>query len=118
MQRIPEPELMDEQDQAAAYAAADWSEAHDKVPAHFRQRFPKFAAGRVIDLGCGTADVTIRFARAYPDVTILGVDGSGTMLSFGRRAVRDAGLDSRITLQKRYLPDAAIEMRTFDVLIS
>jgi cyclopropane fatty-acyl-phospholipid synthase-like methyltransferase len=118
MQRIPEPELMDEQDQAAAYAAADWSEAHDKVPAHFRQRFPEFAAGRVIDLGCGTADVTIRFARAYPDVTILGVDGSETMLSFGRRAVRDAGLGSRITLEKRHLPDPGIETRTFDALIS
>ena len=118
MQRIPEPELMDELEQAAAYAAADWSEAHEKVPAHFRQRFPEFAKGRVIDLGCGTADVTVRFARAYPDVTIMGVDGSETMLSFGRRAVREAGLDARIVLQKRYLPDPAMETRSFDALIS
>lgn len=118
MQRVPEPELMDEQEQAAAYAAADWSEAHEKVPAHFRERFPDFTSGRVIDLGCGTADVTIRFARAFPKVTILGVDGSETMLSFGRRAVRDATLDSRIILEKRYLPDPAIEKRTFDALFS
>src|SRR5438309_8735455 len=108
MQRTPEPELMDEQEQAAAYAAADWSEAHEKVPGYFRQQFPEFGAGRVIDLGCGTADVAIRFARAYPNVTILGVDGSDMMLSFGRRAVRNAGLDSRITLEKRYLPYPAI----------
>ena len=118
MQRVPEPELMDEQEQAAAYAAADWSEAHEKVPAHFRDRFRAFTGGRVIDLGCGTADVTIRFARAFPNVAILGVDGSETMLSFGRRAVRDAKLDSRITLEKRYLPDAAIETGTFDAVIS
>ena len=109
---------MDEQEQAAAYAAADWSEAHEKVPAHFRQRFPEFSIGSVIDLGCGTADVTIRFARAYPKVTIFGVDGSDTMLSFGRRAVRAAGLDSRITLEKRYLPDPAIETQSFDALFS
>src|SRR5947199_4663 len=64
MERTPEPELMDEQEQSAAYAAADWSEAHEKVPAHFRERFPEFGAGRVLDLGCGTADVTIRFASA------------------------------------------------------
>src|SRR5215813_962489 len=114
MQRTPEPELMYEQDQAAAYAAADWSEAHEKVPAHFRQRFPEFDGRRVIDLGCGTADVTIRFARAYPNVTILGVDGSEMMLSFGWHAVRDAGLGSRITLERRYLPDTTIETRTFD----
>jgi ubiquinone/menaquinone biosynthesis C-methylase UbiE len=118
MQRTPEPELMDEQKQAAAYAAADWSEAHEKVPAHFRERFPEFTAGRVIDLGCGTADVTIRFARAFPKVMMLGVDGSEAMLSFGRRAVQDAKLDSRITFEKRYLPDTAIETRSFDALIS
>ena len=118
MQRTPEPELMDEQEQAAAYAAADWSEAHEKVAAHFRSRFPDFSDGRVLDLGCGTADVTIRFARAFPKVTILGVDGSERMLSFGRQAVRDAGLDSRITLEKRHLPDRAIENRAFDALIS
>jgi ubiquinone/menaquinone biosynthesis C-methylase UbiE len=117
MQRTPEPELMDDQDQAAAYAAADWSEAHEKICEYFRQRFPEFTAGRVIDLGCGTADVAIRFARAFPKVAILGVDGSETMLSFGRRAVRDAGLDSRITLENRFLPDPEIETRSFDALI-
>ncbi len=117
MQRTPEPELMDELEQAAAYAAADWSEAHDKVAGYFRQRFPEFIGGRVIDLGCGTADVTIRFARAYKATTILGVDGSEAMLSFGRRAVQNAGLGSRITLERHYLPDPSIETQTFDAAI-
>ncbi len=114
MQRTPEPELMDEQEQAAAYAAADWSEAHNKVPRYFRERFPNFPGGRVIDLGCGTADVTIRFVKALPEVTVLAVDGSEAMLSFGRRAVRDAGLESRITLERHYLPDSSIETKSFD----
>ena len=117
MQRTPEPELMDEQDQAAAYAAADWSEAHGKIPGYFRQRFPGFDRGRVIDLGCGPADVTIRFVRAFPKVTAVGVDGSDAMLSFGRRSVHDAGLDSRITLERRYLPDPSIEANSFDAAI-
>jgi ubiquinone/menaquinone biosynthesis C-methylase UbiE len=117
MQRTPEPELMDEQDQAAAYAAADWSESHGKIPGYFRERFPDFAGGHVIDLGCGTADVTIRFVRAFPKVTVLGVDGSEAMLSFGRRSVHAAGMDSRITLEKRYLPDPSIETRSFDAVI-
>jgi len=117
MQRTPEPELMDEQEQAAAYASADWSEAHNKVPRYFRERFPNFAGGHVIDLGCGTADVTIRFVKALPEVTVLGVDGSEAMLSFGRRAVRDAGLVSRITLEKHYLPDASIETKSFDAVL-
>lgn len=117
MERTPEPELMDEQEQAAAYAAADWSESHGKIPGYFRERFPQFTGGRVLDLGCGPADVTIRFVKAFPGVSAVGVDGSEAMLAFGRRHVRDAGLDSRITLENRYLPDAALEGRGFDAVI-
>src|SRR5215471_12486933 len=117
MQRTPEPELMDEQEQAAAYAAADWSESHGKIPKYFRARFPEFTTGRIVDLGCGTADVTIRFAKAFPDVTIVGVDGSDAMLAFGHKAVREIGLESRIHLENHYLPDAELEMRKFDAVI-
>src|SRR5437773_4283951 len=38
MQRTPEPELMDDREQAAAYAAADWTESHGKIPGYFRER--------------------------------------------------------------------------------
>lgn len=117
MQRTPEPELMDEQEQAAAYACADWSSSHGKIPGYFRERFPAFAGGRILDLGCGAADVTIRFAQAFPDVTVLGVDGSAAMLDFGRRFVRESGLDSRVRLERRYLPDASLETRNFDAVI-
>src|SRR5215475_1349921 len=105
MERIPEPELMDEQEQAAAYAGADWSESHGKIPGYFRERFPQFTGGRVIELGCGPADVTVRFVTAFPGVTALGVDGSEAMLEFGRTKVRETGLGSRITLEKHFLPD-------------
>jgi ubiquinone/menaquinone biosynthesis C-methylase UbiE len=117
MERTPEPELMDEQEQAAAYAAADWSESHGKIPGYFRDRFPRFSAGKVIDLGCGTADVTVRFVRVFPNVTALGVDGSDVMLSFGRSRVKEEGLESRIKLEKRFLPSEELETRTFDAVI-
>jgi trans-aconitate methyltransferase len=74
---------MDDQEQAAAYAAADWSESHGKIPRYFRERFPQFTRGRVLDLGCGPADVTVRFAKAFPEITMLGVDGSDAMLASG-----------------------------------
>src|SRR5262245_51869503 len=117
MQRTPEPELMDEQEQAAAYATADWSQSHGKIPKYFRERFPKFTQGRVLDLGCGTADVTVRFVKAFPDITALGVDGSDAMLAFGRRYIHEAGLDERIKLERRYLPDPVLETHGFDAII-
>ena len=98
MERIPEPELME-----------DGEQAHDAFVRHFQRLFPFFAEGRVIDLGCGAADVTIRFARAYPQATLLGIDGAEPMLQLGREAVARAGLDSRVVLRRLRLPSAALD---------
>jgi SAM-dependent methyltransferase len=117
MERTPEPELMDETEQAAAYAAADWSASHNKISGYFRERFPKFVSGRIIDLGCGSADVTVRFVKAFPFVVAVGADGSDAMLAFGKRRVQAERLESRITLENHYLPDASLEGQ-FDAVIS
>ena len=71
----------------------------------------------MLDLGCGPADVTVRFARAFPESTMLGVDGSEAMLAYGRRRVREEGLELRVTLENHYLPDAALEAYPFDAVI-
>ncbi|MGX2041832.1 class I SAM-dependent methyltransferase [Methylocaldum sp. MU1018] len=119
MQRVPEPELMDEEDQARAYAEADFSEPHDHFVSLFRTAFPDDAcAGSVLDLGCGSADVTVRFARAFPSCRIDGVDGAEAMLGFGRKAVRSAGLERRVRLIRAYLPDAALPLTSYDAVIS
>ncbi len=104
MRRIPEPELMDDPEQARAYAQADFSEPHEAFVRHFRERFPGFERGHVLDLGCGPADVTVRFARAYPATLITAIDGSGPMLDLARRRVEDEGLAARVRLVPLRLP--------------
>jgi cyclopropane fatty-acyl-phospholipid synthase-like methyltransferase len=104
MERVPEPELMDEPVQALAYASADFSEPHEAFVAQFKRCFPAFSGGAVLDLGCGPADVTIRFARAYPAARIVGVDGAQAMLDLGQRAIAAAGLEDRIRLDRLRLP--------------
>jgi SAM-dependent methyltransferase len=118
MERIPEPDLMDDPEQAEAYARADFSEPHDAFVAHFRRLFRDFAAGRVLDLGCGPADVGIRFCRACPDAILTGVDGSAAMLQLGYAAVREAGLSDRLRLVQSYLPDEGLAALQFDAVIS
>lgn len=118
MQRIPEPELMADPAQAQAYAEADFSAPHDAFVAHFAARFSNFKTGRVLDLGCGAADVTLRFARAYPDTEIVGVDGAETMLALGRAAIARANCAERITLCCTCLPDSKLEYQAFDAIIS
>jgi SAM-dependent methyltransferase len=118
MQRIPEPDLMDDPAQAQAYAGTDFSAPHDAFVAHFAARFPNFSRGRVLDLGCGTADVTLRFARAFPAVHMVGIDGAATMLELARAAVTRADCAERITLRQLYLSDTSAQMQAFDAILS
>ncbi len=118
MERIAEPDLMDDAEQAEAYATADFSEPHDAFVAHFRARFPAFATGEVLDLGCGPADVSIRFCQAYPGVRLTGVDGAEAMLAWGRRMVAEKGLAHRLALRRCYLPDEGLGTARFDGVIS
>ena len=116
MDRIPEPELMDDAEQARAYATADFSEPHQAFVDHFKRCFPEQQPQHVLDLGCGPADVTIRFARAYPACQLTGVDGAAAMLQFGRQAIRADGLSSRIRLLNIRLPGNV--SGRFDTVIS
>lgn len=118
MERIPEPELMDEPEQALAYASADFSEPHEAFVVRFQRCFPDFVGGSALDLGCGPADVTIRFARAYPAVRAVGVDGAKAMLDLGLQAVAAAGLERRVRLEQVRLPSARFAESRYDAVIS
>jgi SAM-dependent methyltransferase len=118
MERVVEPELMTDDDQARAYAAADFAEPHEAAITRFLEQFPEFRAGRVLDLACGPADVTVRFAHAYPEAVLVGVDGSAAMLAHGRRRIEQAGLGDRITLEERRLPDPRLgDLGRFDAVL-
>lgn len=99
MQRVLELELMDDPDQAAAYAGADFEEENQGFVDRFLEYYPDFTEGHVLDLGCGPADIPIRLARALPGCRITGVDGSPSMIRLAEEAVKAAGLADRITLR-------------------
>jgi len=118
MQRVTEPELMEDAEQARAYSEADFANPHQAVVTHFTERFPDFGAGRVIDLACGPADVTTRLAHALPRATFVGIDGADAMIALGRARVASAGLDDRVTLERRFLPDPSLrDLGPFDAAV-
>jgi len=100
VQRVPEPELMDAQEQAAAYAAADFAAPNEMFVGLFCNRFANFRAGRILDLGCGPADIPIRMAQRLPSAQLVAVDAAAEMVRLARTAVQAAGLESRIQLQQ------------------
>ena len=107
MDRVLEPELMDDPEQAKAYAAADFSQENQGFVERFREYFPDFHEGHVIDVGCGPGDIPIRFARAFPTCRITGIDASAPMVHLAERAVQQAGLSERIILRCERFQDTA-----------
>ena len=105
MQRILEPELMDDSWQAEAYACADFSTPNAAFLQHFSDRFPGFDSGSIVDLGCGPGDIALRFAHRYPRCEVIGIDGAGAMLALAKQALdREPGLAARVQFRKAMLP--------------
>jgi ubiquinone/menaquinone biosynthesis C-methylase UbiE len=117
MDRVLEPELMDDAAQAVAYAKADFSASNQMFVDGFVRECPGHL-GAVIDLGCGPGDIDIRLVRAAPAIAVTAVDGSPPMLAIAGRAVRAAGVESRITLLYGILPDLPLDAHTFDAVLS
>ncbi len=118
MNRILEPELMEENVQGQAYAQADFSGPNIQFLELFASKFPDFSGcGQVLDLGCGPADILVRFARKYSECSCVGIDGAEAMLAPGRSRVASEKLDHRITLHCRCLPCAEI-LGSFQVILS
>ena len=79
MQRTPEPELMEGQEQAFAYAAADFSVGDQALVGRLVQLFPAGLGTSVGDLGCGPGNISFRLVDGFPDAKVLGIDGAAAM---------------------------------------
>ena len=109
---------MNDPDHARAYAETDFSEPHEAFVSKFMERFPDFLHGEVLDLGCGPADITLRFAQRFPDTSITGIDGAQAMIDIGLNEIRLRGLSHRITLKKVLLPAPRLFNNHYDAVIS
>ncbi len=120
MKRAPEPELMDEKDQAEAYANGDFEESHSKVIRLFDTLFPGVEIkGSVLDLGCGPGDITFRFAHRFSEAKIIGIDGSAEMIRLaGERRNRELISADRVQFIRAMIPGIAIPGISYDLIIS
>lgn len=114
MERIPEPELMDDPLQARAYAEADFA----RTDQAFTERILALLAGEpsaapgaspasgpILDLGCGPGNITFRLAAALPGASVLGLDGAAAMLDLAeRRRQAEPDLGPRLHFARACLP--------------
>lgn len=110
---------MDEPAQARAYAEADFSEANNLFVELFSRLWQPDREGRVLDLGCGPADIPLALADAYRKIEIDAVDGAEAMLALARQAVAaEPALADRIRLKQLYLPTTELPAGHYDALLS
>lgn len=86
MERICEPELMDDPEQARVYAEADFAASDAAlVERIITLAAPQGLGSRVVDLGCGPGNISWRLAERCPASELIGLDGAATMLAIAEQ---------------------------------
>lgn len=120
MQRTPEPEeLMDQHDQALAYANADFDEANSLFIELLSELCPGTLQGRALDLGCGPADIPLRLLDRHPALFVDALDGARAMLELaGEKASLNPDHERRLALRCEILPCPSLVQQGYDYLLS
>ncbi|MCE2838351.1 MAG: class I SAM-dependent methyltransferase [Cyanobium sp. 49614_E6] len=105
MERIVEPELMDDPLQARAYAEADFDRSDQAFAERFLALLGQPFPDGIVDLGCGPGNISFRLAAALPDARVLGVDGAASMVALAaEHQQRHPGAWPQLRFQQLKLP--------------
>ena len=118
MQRVLEPELMENKEQAEAYCNADFQEPHSRVIELLDVEFQHPTInGTILDLGCGPEDITFRIASRFPEAAITAVDGSAAMIRLANQRIQPE-TRGNIDFMQGFIPKMRIPRVTYDLIIS
>ena len=116
MKRVPEPDLMEQKEQAYAYANADFSNSNGL----FLEKLFEFCSitdeTKILDVGCGDGEIPIKiYKKTKSKITVL--DGSSAMLDEFSKKMSANNIDDIKIIQGRY-EDTHLSEKNFDILIS
>jgi len=72
--------------------------------------------GRLLDVGCGTATLSIELARRFPEARVVGFDADGAALAIAR--AKAAGARVRIDLEQAFADRMPFPSGSFDAAVS
>jgi trans-aconitate 2-methyltransferase len=85
-----------------------WSDHRVRPAVDLIQRIPLERPAHIVDLGCGTGNVTALLRRAWPEAGVTGVDASAAMLERARTS------DAQVTWQQaeigHWTPTAPVDL--------
>ena len=86
MERICEPERMDDPEQARVYAEADFAVSDAALVERIvALAAPEGLGSKLVDLGCGPGNISFRLAERFPAAELVGLDGSYAMLALAEQ---------------------------------
>lgn len=114
--RILEPEVMDDTTEAQEYDQMDFSE----VNRDFAQLACQLVKDKalVLDIGTGTARIPLIMAQLRPQWQIIGIDLAESMIKLGKQNVEKEGKSQQITLDLIDGKKTPYEDHTFDLVVS
>ncbi len=101
MARKPEPEVMGDSEDVSAYASAASQKHLDALDNTLVDQVLSLGVGGaalsgiLLDVGCGPGGIALKIAARCPEVRVVGVDQSRSMLRVARHAAQEQGLEAR-----------------------
>lgn len=128
MQRVLEPEVMDNLDEAVEYNEMDFTEVNRSFVADLMA----FAAATspeggevgsglgtdILDLGTGTARIPVELCRQHPAVRVMASDASVEMLELARYNIELGHLLDRVQLHRGDAKKLVFSKEFFDAVLS
>lgn len=113
--RVPEPELMEGNEQVAAYANANFEETHESIVSSLMHHLPpRFMPASILDLGAGPGDMTGRLFKLFPNANLTALDGSISMLAHNKSYITkqfpDASAEWLSIKLQEFIPESSYEL--------
>ena len=119
LERIPEPEVMDDRDGVEAYSATAAQAYLERIDRTFVDQALGLGVteGHALDIGTGPGLIPIRLAASLPRLRLTGVDLSAAMLQKARRAAAEAGVADRLDFRLGDAKSLPFSERSFDLVL-
>lgn len=100
--RIPEPEVMDRNEEIAAYISSTAESYLQQIDQTFVEQALSLGIleGNALDVGTGSGQILINLSTKAPDLYLTGVDLSSSMITRAKEATVQAGLANKIHFQQ------------------
>lgn len=116
---FPYPKVPETPEEAHKYAESA-AKRGTRIGKHIARQLAKggFEEGTILDIGCGSGEVLIEIARAFPKAELVGLDQSEPLLEIARSSTEKACLSNQLKFKKGDAQAIPFEDNSFDVVVS